>query len=219
MISSTSSATSSTATAAAASPSGGTNAAAIQDRFLTLLVAQIHNQDPLSPMDNAQMTSQMTQINTVNGIQQLNDTLSSMASQFTSMQMLQGTALVGRSVLTPGATLAPDSRTGQAGGAFDLSDKADNVSVEIVGPNGVVLDAQNMGALPAGRHTFAWDASTYQGAGPVSFRVQATLGAKAIASTLYASDSVASVSSANGSLAIQLQHGRSVNYADIAAIL
>ena len=46
----------------------GTTATEMQDRFLTLLVAQINNQDPLNPMDNAQMTTQMAQINTVSGI-------------------------------------------------------------------------------------------------------------------------------------------------------
>ena len=49
-----------------------TDPAAAQDRFLKLLVAQLNNQDPMNPMDNAQMTSQMAQINTVTGIQQLN---------------------------------------------------------------------------------------------------------------------------------------------------
>ena len=43
-----------------------------QDRFLKLLVAQMQNQDPLNPMDNAQVTSQMAQINTVSGIEKLN---------------------------------------------------------------------------------------------------------------------------------------------------
>ncbi|MEG0141807.1 MAG: flagellar hook capping FlgD N-terminal domain-containing protein, partial [Comamonas sp.] len=50
-----------------------------QDRFLKLLVAQLNNQDPMNPMDNAQMTSQMAQINTVTGIQQLNQTMQSMS--------------------------------------------------------------------------------------------------------------------------------------------
>lgn len=48
--------------------------AAAQDRFLKLLVAQLNNQDPMNPLDNAQMTSQIAQINTVTGIQQLNQT-------------------------------------------------------------------------------------------------------------------------------------------------
>lgn len=51
---------------------------ATQDRFLKLLVTQLQNQDPLNPMDNAQMTTQMAQISTVTGIEKLNTTLSSM---------------------------------------------------------------------------------------------------------------------------------------------
>ena len=45
------------------------------DRFLKLLVTQMQNQDPLNPMDNAQVTSQMAQINTVTGIDKLNNTV------------------------------------------------------------------------------------------------------------------------------------------------
>ena len=61
-----------------------------QDRFLKLLVTQLRNQDPLNPMDNAQMTSQMAQINTVTGIQQLNQTLKGMADQFSSLHRPSG---------------------------------------------------------------------------------------------------------------------------------
>ena len=53
----------------------GANAAGGADRFLKLLVAQMQNQDPLNPMDNAQVTSQMAQINTVTGIEKLNTTI------------------------------------------------------------------------------------------------------------------------------------------------
>eukprot|EP01036_Dinobryon_divergens_P015923 gene15923-21576_t len=89
--------------------------AASQDRFLKLLVAQLNNQDPMNPLDNAQMTSQIAQINTVTGIQQLNQTMQSMASQFNSLQVMQGTALVGRNVLTEGSSLAVADKTGKGG--------------------------------------------------------------------------------------------------------
>ncbi|OZA55313.1 MAG: flagellar biosynthesis protein FlgD, partial [Acidovorax sp. 17-64-282] len=72
-----------------------TDASAGQDRFLKLLVAQLNNQDPMNPLDNAQMTSQIAQINTVTGIQQLNDTVKGLVSQFAAQQMLQGSAMVG----------------------------------------------------------------------------------------------------------------------------
>ena len=75
------------------------DAANSQDRFLKLLVAQLNNQDPMNTMDNAQMTSQIAQINTVTGIQQLNETVKCLVSQFASQQMLQGSAMVGRQVL------------------------------------------------------------------------------------------------------------------------
>ncbi|MBP9059761.1 MAG: flagellar hook assembly protein FlgD, partial [Rhodoferax sp.] len=99
-----------------------------QDRFLKLLVAQLNNQDPMNPMDNAQMTSQMAQINTVSGIQQVNETLKSMATQFTSMQVLQGSSMVGHDVLLNSNSLTRNE--GIARGAIDLAGNTDAVNVE-----------------------------------------------------------------------------------------
>ena len=95
----------STTTTTSSSKSSVTDPNEAQDRFLKLLVAQLNNQDPMNPLDNAQMTSQMAQINTVTGIQQLNLTMVSMAEQFASMQAMQGTMLLGRSVQVEGDSL------------------------------------------------------------------------------------------------------------------
>ena len=202
---------SSTAATAAAT------SAATQDRFMTLLVAQLKNQDPMSPMDNAQMTSQMAQINTVTGIQQVNDTLKSMATQFTSLQVLQGSSMVGHNVLVASNTLTRSA--GVASGAVDLAGKADAVKVEILSPGGQVLETFDLGALDAGRHSFDWDASTYQGTGEPSFRVTATLAGQAVASTSLARDTVVSVGSENGAMTVQLQGRTAVPYDSIKAIL
>src|SRR3989344_2156188 len=96
-----------------------TDPAAAQDRFLKLLVAQLNNQDPMNPLDNAQMTSQIAQINTVTGIQQLN-----------SLQVMQGTALIGRNVMTEGSTLAVADKAGKGG--FELASAATKVKVEVM---------------------------------------------------------------------------------------
>ena len=53
-----------------------------QDRFLTLLVAQMRNQDPMNPMENAQLTTQIAQIQTVTGVDQLNTSLEKLGAQF-----------------------------------------------------------------------------------------------------------------------------------------
>src|ERR1035437_10358661 len=57
-----------------------------QDRFVTLLTAQLKNQDPLNPLDNAQMTSQLAQISTVDGIAKLNATLMSLLNNSADSQ-------------------------------------------------------------------------------------------------------------------------------------
>jgi flagellar basal-body rod modification protein FlgD len=189
------------------------DANASQDRFLKLLVAQLNNQDPMNPMDNAQMTSQMAQINTVSGIQQLNETMKSMAAQFTAMQELQGTAMIGHDVLVQSHTLSVDA--GKAKGSVDLSGSADNVSVEILSPGGQHVDTINLGAMTAGRHAFEWDASSYTGTGNPTFKVTATSAGKSVATTALARDTVVSI----GSTGIDLKGRDPVAYAAILAIL
>lgn len=193
------------------------DANASQDRFLKLLVAQLNNQDPMNPMDNAQMTSQMAQINTVSGIQQVNETLKSMATQFTSMQVLQGSSMVGHDVLLTSNTLTRDA--GIAKGAIDLAGNADTVNVEILSPGGQVLDTLKLGALTTGRHPFEWDSASYKGVGEPSYRVTATLGDKTIEATPLSLDKVVSVGSDNGALTVQLKGRSAVAYDAIKAIL
>ena len=67
---------------------GADSADGTEDRFLKLLVAQMRNQDPLNPMDNAQVTSQLAQISTVRGIESLNKSM----TEFVAANS-QGTAL------------------------------------------------------------------------------------------------------------------------------
>src|SRR5258705_8779344 len=118
-----------------AAPPAATSGADIQDRFLKLLVTQMKNQDPLNPMDNAQVTSQLAQISTVNGIQQLNTTVQSLSTSFLSAQSLQSTSLIGHTVLTDGNTLNVANGV-PAYGAVSLAQAADSVKVNIVSPAG-----------------------------------------------------------------------------------
>src|SRR3546814_1667878 len=88
-----------------------------QDRFLTLLVTQLQNQDPLNPMDNAQVTSQIAQLSTVNGINQLNTTLLALSGQMDVSQSMQADGLIGKEVLVPGSKSSLGGETGKIGRA------------------------------------------------------------------------------------------------------
>ncbi|HET8870949.1 MAG TPA: flagellar hook capping FlgD N-terminal domain-containing protein [Aquabacterium sp.] len=192
---------------------------ATSDRFLKLLVTQMQNQDPLNPMDNAQVTSQMAQINTVTGIDKLNTTVQSIGSNFSQLQMLQAANLVGHQVLVDGNKLTVDSN-GAAGGAFDLASSASNVTVEVLDGAGSVVDTLKQGAQDAGRHDFTWTAPTGTSAGQTfSFRVTATSGSTAINSSPLMLDQVNAVStSSSGGVNVELRNNGTMPYSQVKAV-
>lgn len=194
-----------------------TDPQAAQDRFLKLLVAQINSQDPLNPMDNAQMTTQMAQISTVSGIEQLNATLKGMSDQYSAMQGLQGTALIGRQALVEGNRLGFDGD--EARGALALSGAASQVVVDVVGSNGELIDSVSLGALPAGQHAFSWNASGVDPARVAGFAVRATQGGQAVAATPLTRTPVTSVSFTGGVMSLQLQDGRTLGYDQVRAFM
>ena len=191
------------------------NEAGSADRFLKLLVAQMQNQDPLSPMDNAQVTSQMAQINTVTGIEKLNSTVQGLSGQFVQMQALQGATLVGRDVVVPGNKMTLTDGVGEGG--FELTSAADNVKVEVLGPGGHVLDTVNLGAQTAGVHSFDWSAGTNATATGVTFRVTATSGSVKLDATALMRDRVDAVNTSGDSLMLELQNSGSVAYNQVKA--
>nr|WP_315466364.1 flagellar hook capping FlgD N-terminal domain-containing protein [uncultured Rhodoferax sp.] len=196
---------------------GTVNAQEQSDRFMKLLVAQLNNQDPMNPMDNAQMTSQIAQINTVSGIQELNATMKNMATQFTSTQMLQSASLVGHGVTLESDNLSIDA--GIAKGAIDLSSRADKVTVDIKTAGGQLLDTIDLGALPAGQSTFQWDASKYSGLSNATFTVKATQGDQAVKSRSLAQDTVTAVGTDNGAVSLHLKGRPAVAYGAVKSIL
>jgi flagellar basal-body rod modification protein FlgD len=192
-----------------------TSDAASADRFLKLLVTQLQNQDPLNPMDNAQITSQMAQISTVNGIQQLNTTVAGLNAQFVQMQALQGASLVGHDITVQGSRV--DVASGSGVGGFDLAGAADSVKVQIVSPAGVVVDTLDLGAESSGRHGFDWTATNVADGANYSFRVVATAGAAAVAATPLMLDRVTAVTTTGSGLVLETLHSGDVAYSDVKA--
>lgn len=137
---------------AASASEGGANT---QDRFLKLLVTQMKNQDPLNPMDNAQVTSQMAQLSTVSGIDKVNSTLKALTDSMSAGQALSATGMIGHGALVSGSTM--DLADGKAVAGLDLAQDADSVKVLIKdGANNTVRTMQ-LGAQKPGVVPVAWD--------------------------------------------------------------
>ena len=203
--------TGSSAAAGAAAALAGGSGANSEDRFLKLLVAQMQNQDPLNPMDNAQVTSQMAQIQTVSGIDKLNTTVQGLNAQFAQLQALSGAALVGHDVLIEGNRLVADAGVGHGG--FELGSQADHVKLEVLDASGRVIDSADLGAMASGRHSFDWTpAAGIDPALAARFRITATLGTAAVAATPFTRDRVDAVSAGPGGLVLELAHAGPVAY-------
>jgi len=155
------------------------------DRFMTMLVTQMQNQDPLNPMDNAQITSQLAQINTVKGIDGLNSTLQKLLSSYSDALSMQSSSLVGKNVLAAGNSLPLGANGALAG--VKLDSDADKVSIIISDAKGVKVAQEDLGAQKAGVIDFAWDGTDANGArlanGNYQFSVQATQGANKVTTT------------------------------------
>lgn len=134
-----------------------------QERFLTLLVTQLKNQDPMNPMDNAQVTSQIAQLSTVNGINQLNNTLLALAGQLDVSQSMQAATLIGKQVLVPGTKILMGGGDGPkvvTPFGADLISPASKVKVNIIDGAGQVVRQIELGPQSPGVLNFTWDGKT-----------------------------------------------------------
>lgn len=159
----------------------------LQDSFMTLLVAQLQNQDPMNPLENAEMTSQLAQINTVNGIAELNQTLAGINQQIDEGRTLQAAGLIGKGVLVPGDRILVGDEATTTPIGIELSRSADHVQVTIVSASGEVVRSFEPFSMQSGVRSLNWDGRLEDGteAPPGAYRavVQASSGDQSVNAT------------------------------------
>ena len=204
-------------TAASNVAADATTAKEASERFLKLLVTQLQNQDPMNPVDNAQMTSQMAQISTVSGIEKLNTTVDKLNGQFVQLQAIQSAGLVGKDVLLPGDKLSVVDGMPQA--TFELGSTASRVTLEVLSPAGRLVDTINLATTPAGRHDVAWPAGAdLPDVANYRFRVTANSGSTVIDAATLMRDRVDAVNTSGSSLTVELERSGRVPYNQITAL-
>lgn len=204
-----------------ASNSTQSTADAAQDRFMTLLVTQMKNQDPLNPLDNAQVTSQLAQLSTVSGIDKLNATLTSLMGSYQSAESVQAAGMIGHSVLVPGnSTTLTD---GQALLGVDLAGPADSVKLSVFDSSGKQVHSIDLGKQDAGVQPFKWDGTTDDGTaaanGKYTFKVVATSNGESVAATALSFGQVGSVSTGASGVKLNVPDIGAVSMADVRQVL
>lgn len=151
--------TTNTSNSSSSSSSSSSTGAMSQSDFLKLMVAQLQAQDPTNPVDNQEFASQMAQFSTLSATQDLNTTVSSLASQLTTAsqtnQVLSSANLVGRNVMVPATTTAYDGSTATKG-AVNVA-TAGAVVIKVTDASGNAVRTINLGTQSEGLSQFTWD--------------------------------------------------------------
>jgi flagellar basal-body rod modification protein FlgD len=134
-----------------------------QDRFMKLLITQMKNQDPLSPLDNAQFTSQLAQLNTVTGIDKLNQTLEALQGNYQSTTTVQAAGMISHGVLAPGNKVAMARDKLPAVLGYELTNTVDNVKINIKNGLGHTVATLNAGKGEPGSAPLTWDGKDDEG--------------------------------------------------------
>jgi len=125
-----------------------------QTDFLRLITTQLQNQNPLSPADPTQFVSQLEGMSEVSSMQ-------SMQSALAASQIMNGTTLLGHSVLAPGST-GTLVAGGAINGAVNAPEGASQLSVSITDSGGNTVDSFKV-ATQGGMTPFSWNGLTSAG--------------------------------------------------------
>jgi flagellar basal-body rod modification protein FlgD len=167
------------ATAAGAVPA---NMQINQSQFLQLISTQMQNQDPLNPTDPTQFLAQIEGLSEVSSLQSLQTSIAGLASGLQGAQMLNGTSLLGHSVLAPGTT-AQLAAGGSVSGAVTAPSGTGSLTVSVTNSAGSLVDAFSVAPASSGYSNFTWNGNTASGsaapAGQYTISVNATVGGAA----------------------------------------
>lgn len=195
-----------------------------QDRFLTLLVTQLQNQDPLNPMDNAEVTSQIAQLSTVQGINQLNNTLLALTGQMDMSQSLQAAGLIGKDILYPGEQIKVGAGGATTPFGIDLMAAAEKTTVTIRDGSGQAVYTREFGPQDAGIYPLTWDGKDTAGLvvpeGAYTVSVEATdAKGQAVSTEALTAGNINSIAYTAEGLKLNLLAGGNISLLDIRQIM
>jgi flagellar basal-body rod modification protein FlgD len=184
--------------------------------FLTLMLAQLKNQDPTSPVDSNTFLSQLAELSEVQGITSLNTSFSALSSSLTSNQALQASSLLGHQALVASST-ATVAKGATVTGAVSVPQTTSDVVLNVSNSVGVLVRQIDLGAQASGMASFTWDGTGSNGtAVPAdTYTLTAQYAGQtsgSTAATTYVNGTVQSVSIGSGST------GMTVNVAGVGSV-
>jgi len=157
---------------------GLSEAALGQEQFLTLLIEQLKNQDPLNPVDSTDFTAQLAQFSSLEQLFDVNKNLAAMQDYSATTNRLSALSMIGKQVTFTGSgTVALGAESNSVSIKFDLADNANQATVTITNETGQEVARLDLGYQDAGSRQISWDGLDENGqplpAGSYHFQVAA----------------------------------------------
>ncbi len=133
-----------------------------QQDFLDLMIAQVRNQDPFSPMDNGEFIAQLAQFSMTEGIEQMQQSLDSLSQSMVASQALSASSLVGRAVLAPTNIATTDGASG-VDGAVLTDEPAESIVLNVFDAAGALAARIEVPPTASGRSEFSWNGRNMSG--------------------------------------------------------
>lgn len=194
-----------------------------KNMFMTLLLAQIKNQDPLKPQEQTDFVAQLAQFSTLEGVQNLNTTINDIGSMYRSSQALQATALVGRDVLHSGGKAYLEAG-GTIKGVIDAGQAAGDLKMTIKDSSGAVVASRELGNTGDAATPFEWDGKDNNGnalaAGKYSVVIEGNADGKnkALSTSVYNQVGSVSIVDKNGGMVLNLNGVGQIASTDIQEV-
>lgn len=194
-----------------------------KDDFLTLLVAQLQHQDPLNPMDDKDMTSQLANFSSLEQLTGINEGIQSLNAQAGTQDMRTAVSYIGRDVRAAGDMVSvTDGATSTV--YYYLDATAESAYVNLYDVNGNIVRTEQLGGQQAGEHTYEWDGKDWAGKDAPDglyyiYLTAADADGSAILTTTEVSGRVAAVQSYNGANYLRLTDGRIVSFNNVYEVV
>lgn len=198
-----------------------------KDDFLKLMISQLKNQDPLSPMDGTQYAAQLAQFSSLEQLTNLNDAVKlSMETNSQLTQAINNTmmaTLIGKDVKLDGNKLILSGQENITLG-YNLPVEAKNVQLKIYNANGALVKTMNVDSSKIGDNKLSWDLTDNSGNkltnGNYTFAVEATnLNGEAMTVSLFKYGTIDGVKFTNDKGTVILINGAQYSISDISEVL
>ena len=190
-----------------------------KEDFLTLLVAQLQNQDPLNPDDPTEFTAQLAQFSSLEQLFNLNDSMENVASSVDNSQKLSALTMLGKEVTYADSSFAYGGDPVQIG--YSLDGDASEVKLALKF-NGATITTLSGTELSEGDHYLTWNGLDRDGnpapEGMYTIALQASAESGSVAAAPLVRSEVTGVDLNQGNGGLLFTKGGEVNLYDVKGV-